>query len=142
VYIQDVILPQNLVDVLTEREIVKQEMATFEQRKQAQLQRIETEQARGTADMQADLAKSKVGVTIQTNNAKARRAEADGESFFIEQTGQARGAEVRAVGLAKAEAFDAQVKALGANAMALVKCAGFAVKIRHADCAEYPGDGG
>lgn len=120
VYIQDVILPQDLVGVLTEREIAKQEIATFEQQKQAQLQRIETEQARGTADMQAELAKSKVGVNIRTNNANARKAEAEGESFYIEQTGQARGAEVRAVGLAKAEAFDAQVRALGANATALV----------------------
>ncbi len=106
--------------MLTEREIAKQEIATFEQQKQAQLQRIETEQARGTADMQAELAKSKVGVNIRTNNANARKAEAEGESFYIEQTGQARGAEVRAVGLAKAEAFDAQVRALGANATALV----------------------
>lgn len=120
VYIQDVILPQDLVGVLTEREIAKQEIATFEQQKQAQLQRIETEQARGTADMQAELAKSKVGVNIRTNNANARKAEAEGESFYIEQTGQAKGAEVRAVGLAKAEAFDAQVRALSANATALV----------------------
>ncbi|MBM3787744.1 MAG: SPFH domain-containing protein [Acidobacteria bacterium] len=107
VYIQDVILPQDLVTVLTQREIAKQEIATFEQQKQAQQQRIETEQARGTADMQADLAKSKVGVAIRSNNASARKAEADGESYFIEQTGKAKGAEVRAVGLAKAEAYDA-----------------------------------
>lgn len=64
VYVQDVILPVDLVKVLTEREIAKQEIATFEQQKQAQMQRIETEQARGTADMQAELAKSKVGVSI------------------------------------------------------------------------------
>ena len=70
--------------------------------------------------MQTELAKSKVGVSIRTNNANARKAEAEGESYYIEQTGQAKGAEVRAVGLAKAEAFDAQVKALGANATALV----------------------
>ncbi len=120
VYIQDVILPQDLVKVLTEREIAKQEIATFEQQKQAQMQRIETEQARGTADMQAELAKSKVGVTIKTNDSNARKAEADGESFYIEQTGTAKGAEVRAVGLAKAEAYDAQVKAFGANATAIV----------------------
>jgi regulator of protease activity HflC (stomatin/prohibitin superfamily) len=79
--IEDVILPQDLVKVLTEREIAKQEIATFEQQKQAQQQRIETEQARGTADMQAELAKSKVGVTIKSNNANARKAEADGEAF-------------------------------------------------------------
>lgn len=120
VYIQDVLLPQDLVKVLTEREIAKQEIATFEQQKQAQEGRIRMEQARGTADMQAELAKSAVGVTIQTNRASARRAEAEGESYYIEQTGQAKGAEVRAVGLAKAEAYDAQVKSFGANATAFV----------------------
>ena len=70
--------------------------------------------------MQAELAKSKVGVTIKTNNSNARKAEADGEAFYIEHTGTAKGAEVRAIGLAKAEAYDAQVKALGANATAIV----------------------
>ncbi len=87
---QDVLLPQDLVKALTEREIAKQEIAMFEQEKQAQLQRIETEQARGTADRQAERAKSKVGVTIKVNNPHARKPEADGEAFYIEQTGTAK----------------------------------------------------
>lgn len=120
VYIQDVLFPEDLVKVLTEREIAKQEIATFEQQRQAQDQRILMEQARGTADMQAELAKSAVGVTIKTNQASARRAEAAGESFYISETGTAKGAEVRAIGLAKAEAYDAQVKSFGANATAFV----------------------
>lgn len=113
VYIQDVVFPQDLVQVLTQREIAKQEIATFEQQRLAQQQRIQTEQARGTADMQAELAKSKVGVDIRQNNANARKAEADGESFYIERTGTAKGAEVRSVGLARAEGYEAQVKAFG-----------------------------
>lgn len=120
VYIQDVIFPPDLVKVLTEREIAKQEIATFEQQRQAQDQRIRMEQARGTADMQADLAKSTVGVNIQTNKTTARRAEADGESYYIDATGKAKGSEVRAVGMAKAEAYEAQVKSFGANATAFV----------------------
>lgn len=120
VYIQDVVFPADLVKVLTEREIAKQEIATFDQQKQAQQQRIETEKARGTADMQAELAKSKVGVDIKTNNSAARKAEADGESYFIEQTGTAKGAEVRAIGLARAEAYEKQVLAVGPNATAIV----------------------
>ena len=120
VYIQDVLFPQDLVKVLTEREIAKQEIATFEQQRQAQDQRIRMEQARGTADMQAELAKSTVGVNIQTNRTTARRAEADGESYYIDATGKAKGSEVRAIGLAKAEAYEAQVKSFGANATAFV----------------------
>ena len=120
VYIQDVILPDDLVTVLTHREIANQEIETFKKQKSAQDQRIEMEQAKGTADMQADLARSKVGVDIKKNNASARTAEAGGEAEYIRQTGTARGAEVEAVGLARARGYRAQVEALGSNATALV----------------------
>lgn len=120
VYIQDVVFPPDLVRVLTEREIARQEIETFQRQKDAQVQRIETEQAKGTADMQADLAKSKVGVDIKTNNANARKAEADGEAFYISETGAAKGAEVEAVGMARAKAYKAQVAALGQAPTALV----------------------
>ena len=105
VYIQDVVYPQQLVTVLTEREVAHQQVETFKMQRQAQDQRIETEKARGTAEMQVDLAKAKVGVDIQINKTEARMKEAQGEAAFIQQTGAAKGAEVRAVGLANAEAY-------------------------------------
>jgi hypothetical protein len=120
VYIQDVILPEDMVTVLTHREIANQEIETFKKQKSAQDERIEMEQAKGTADMQADLARSKVGVDIKKNNADARVAEATGEAEFIRQTGSARGAEVEAIGLARARGYRAQVEALGSNATAIV----------------------
>jgi len=120
VYIQDVIYPPQLVAVLTDREVAHQQVETFMMQKQAQDQRIQTEKARGTADMQAQLAQSAVGVDIKKNNAEARKAEADGESTYIERTGTAQGAQVRAVGLARAEAYRKQVEALGPGATALV----------------------
>ncbi len=46
--------------------------------------------------------------------------EARGEAEFIRQTGTAKGAEVEAVGLARARGYEAQVRALGSNATALV----------------------
>jgi hypothetical protein len=120
VYIQDVILPEAMVTVLTEREIANQEIQTFEKQRAAQEQRIAMEQAKGTADMQGSLAQSKVNVDIATNNANAQKARADGESTFIRQTGAARGAEVEAVGLARAKAYQAQVTALGQTQTAIV----------------------
>ena len=120
VYIQDVILPEQLVKVLTEREIASQEIETFKKQKMSQDQRIETENAKGTADMQAELAKSKVSIDIKMNNASARKAEADGEAAYISQTGTAQAAEVKAVGMARAEAYKAQVEALGQTPTALV----------------------
>jgi SPFH domain / Band 7 family len=120
VYIQAVVLPQQLVEVLTQREIANQEVATYKMQRSAQDQRIETEKAKGTADMQADLAKSQVGVDIQNNRTAARKKEAEGEATYIEQTGAAQGAQVRSVGLARAEAYERQVAALGPSATAIV----------------------
>jgi len=120
VYIQDVILPERLVQVLTDREIANQEIQTFMKQREAQDQRIQTEKARGTADMQADLAKSQVGIGINQNNAEARKAQADGEATYIRETGAAKGAEVQAVGMARAQAYEAQVKALGQAPTAIV----------------------
>ena len=119
-YIQDVILPEQLVQVLTSREIANQEIETYKKQREAQDQRTATEQARGTAEMQAELAKARVGVEIKQKNAEARKAEADGEATYIEKTGTAQGAQVRAVGMARADAYKAQIEALGPEGTTLV----------------------
>jgi len=89
-------------------------------KKAAQDERILMEKAEGTADRQKDLAKSVVNIDIKRNDATARKEEADGESTYIEKTGRAKGAEVEAVGMAKAKAFKEQVDALGPDMTALV----------------------
>ena len=78
------------------------------------------EHAKGTADMQGNLARSKVGIDINKNNAEARTAEGTGEAEYIRQTGMAKGAEVEAIGLARAKGYQAQVDALGSAPTALV----------------------
>jgi hypothetical protein len=120
VYIQDVILPEKLVDVLTLREIANQEVATFKKQEEAQQQRISMEKTKGQADMQSELAKSEVSIQIEKNRADARKAQADGEATYLEKTGAAKGVEVRSVGMARAEAYEKQVSALGPQATALV----------------------
>jgi SPFH domain/Band 7 family protein len=120
VYIQDVILPADMVAVLTQREIASQEIETFQRQQEAQRVRIEMEKAKGTADMQARLAQSQVGVDIKTNESLARKAEADGEAQYIRETGRAKSAEIEAVGLARAKGYEAQQTALGREATAIV----------------------
>jgi hypothetical protein len=120
VYIQDVVLPAEIVTVLTQREIANQEKVTFTAQKEAQLNRIAMEKQGGLADRQRDLAGSEVDIIIKENRARARKAEADGEATYIEQTGRARGAEIEAVGLARAKGFEAQKDALGPETTALV----------------------
>src|SRR5437660_5350701 len=135
VYIHDVAFPQELGSVLTRREIANQEKATFEQQKDAQTVRVDLEKARGTADMQAELAKAQVSVDINRARANARKAEAEGEAAFVRVTGEAEGsrrraiglgdaAAVEALGLAKAKGYEAQVQSLGSTPTAVVAIAG------------------
>src|SRR6266568_2980521 len=134
VYIQDVTFPDELVGVLTRREIANQEKATYLQQKDAQTIRIDLEKARGTADMQAALAQAQVSVEINRARADARKAEADGEAAFVELTGAAEGSRRRAIGLgeaaaaealglARAKGYEAQVASLGSGPTAAVAIA-------------------
>jgi uncharacterized membrane protein YqiK len=131
VYIQDVVFPTDLVEVLTSREIAAQEKATFAQQREAQEARVSLEQQRGVADMQSSLAQANVSVDIETSRALAARARADGEAAVITITGSAEATRTRAVGeanaaaeealgLARAKGFDAQRQAIGAEETALV----------------------
>ncbi|MBM4444380.1 MAG: hypothetical protein FJ020_03630 [Chloroflexi bacterium] len=146
VYIQDVVLPEQLVNVLTAREIANQEIATYKKQQEAQQQRIQTEKSRGTADKQAELAAAEVGVSIQKNKAEQRKAEADGEAFYTERMGKAEGAKreaigkgegssreaigkgdgaaFEAIGVGKAKGYQAQQTALGQDGAVLVNTIG------------------
>jgi uncharacterized membrane protein YqiK len=131
VYIQDVVFPGDLVEVLTSREIAAQERATFSQQRSAQEARVSLEQQRGVADMQAQLAQANVSIDIETARAQAARARAEGEAAVITTTGNAEATRTKAIGeasaaaeealgLARAKGFDAQRRAIGSEQTALV----------------------
>ncbi|MFN8022488.1 MAG: SPFH domain-containing protein [Acidimicrobiales bacterium] len=120
VYIQDVIFPKELVEVLTEREIAKQEKATFHEQREAQLARIEVEKARGTADMQGQLATSQVSIAINQNQAEAKAAQARGEASYVETTARAEATKVEVLGKADAS----RIEALGMAEAAKVAAVG------------------
>jgi regulator of protease activity HflC (stomatin/prohibitin superfamily) len=113
VYIQDVMFPQQLVQVLTAREVANQQQATFKAEKEAQDKRLDLEASRGKADMQSELAKSTVGIDIAKNKASAVQAEADGESYRLEKVGRASAVRTEAEGLAVARGLEAQQQAIG-----------------------------
>jgi uncharacterized membrane protein YqiK len=131
VYIQDVVFPDDLVEVLTSREIAAQERATFAQQREAQEARVDLEQQRGVADMQAQLAEANVSIAIERSRAQAATARAEGEAAVITTTGSAEAARTRAIGeasaaaeealgLARAKGFAAQRRAIGSEQTALV----------------------
>ena len=120
VYIQDVVFPQQLVDVLTAREIANQQQETYRAEEKAQGQRLELEQSRGRADMQSELARSSVGIDIARNKAQGVEAEADGESYRLEKVGRASAVKTEADGLAVAKGLEAQQLAIGKDQTALI----------------------
>ena len=135
VYIQDVVFPDELVDVLTRREIANQERTTYVEQQRAETARVEMEKARGTANMQAELATAQVSVAISKNQAQAREAAATGEAAYVRLTGQAEADRRQAIGLAEAKAteaiglaraagFEAQSQAIGDMPTAIVAVAG------------------
>jgi regulator of protease activity HflC (stomatin/prohibitin superfamily) len=113
VYIQDVVFPNQLVEVLTAREVANQQQATYIAEKEAQDKRLDLEASRGKADMQSELAKSTVGIDIARNKASAVQAEADGESYRLEKVGRASAVKTEAEGLAVARGLEAQQFAIG-----------------------------
>jgi regulator of protease activity HflC (stomatin/prohibitin superfamily) len=120
VYIQDVVFPQQLVEVLTAREVANQQQRTFEAEKEAQDKRLLLEASRGRADMQTDLAKSTIGIDIAKNRAEAVKAEADGESYQLTNVGRARAVETEAQGIAVAKGLEAQQQAIGKDQTTVV----------------------
>lgn len=120
VYIQDVVLPEELVTVLKSREVANQQIKTYVKEKEAEDKRAEMELAKGKADKQNDLGQSEVEIKVKENKAQARQKEGRGEASYTTQTGKAKGAEVEAIGLARAKGFTEQKKALGDMATALV----------------------
>jgi regulator of protease activity HflC (stomatin/prohibitin superfamily) len=123
VYIQDVMFPPQLVEVLTAREVANQQKATFDAEKLAQDKRLDLEASRGKADMQSELAKSTVGIDIAKNKASAVQAEADGESYRLEKVGRASAVRTEAEGLAVAKGLEAQQNAIGKDQTAIVNVA-------------------
>jgi regulator of protease activity HflC (stomatin/prohibitin superfamily) len=113
VYIQDVVFPSQLVEVLTAREVANQQRATYDAEKEAQDKRLDLEASRGKADMQSELAKSTVGIDIARNKASAVQAEADGESYRLDKVGRASAVKTEAEGLAVARGLEAQQLAVG-----------------------------
>lgn len=108
VYIQDVVFPQDLVQVLTQREIANQEKTTYASQQEAQLARVNLEKQRGIADAQADLARSQVSIEITKNKANAAVEEAKGKATVITTEGQAEADKIEAIGKAEATATEAK----------------------------------
>ena len=114
-------LPEELMKTQTEKILAEQRQSMFDAQREAETKRIQLEKNKSQADNQKDLMAATVGVEIAGKRSEQRKAEADGESYYIQSTGRAEADKVRALGEAQGVAYREQVNALGAQGVAIVE---------------------
>jgi uncharacterized membrane protein YqiK len=132
VLICQIILPERLMDTLTNKVVAAQQMSMFDAQQQAEERRREMANTKAQADLRPELVKAEVDVQIATQRkqevillaegrGQSTRVEQEGLAAGIAAVGQAEGAKIRAIGLATAEAYQQQALALGQNPLAMVE---------------------
>src|SRR5213596_2843984 len=114
-------LPEELMKTQTEKILAEQRQNMYNAQREAEEKRIQLERTKSQADNQRDLMQATVGVEIAGKRAEQRKAEAEGEAHYIQQTGRAEAEKVRLMGEAQGVAYHEQVDALGAQGVALIE---------------------
>jgi uncharacterized membrane protein YqiK len=114
-------LPEELMKTQTEKILAEQRQNMFDAQREAESKRIELEKTRAHADNQKSLMEATVGVEISAKRSEQRKREAEGEAYYISETGKAEAEKMRLMGEAQGVAYNEQVKALGSNGVALVE---------------------
>lgn len=135
--IGDIVPPESLMKTLTDRKIAQEEEVTFETQRKAQDQRKTLESAKALADMQGQMVSAQQSVEISQREAeaavkksegeakamelkagaqaKAKKLMAEADAAQIKLTGDAEASKIAAIGKSTAEAYEKQVKAMGAD---------------------------
>jgi uncharacterized membrane protein YqiK len=146
VLISQIILPQELMQIQTQRVIASQQQEMFVQQQQAEQKRIDTENTRAKANQQIDLVTAQIGVQVAEQTKQRTIMEAEGRARAIELEGEAEGKKILAVGTATAEAYEKQVAAVGQMNLAGIEVtksiAGAGLKITPDIMVGGGGDGG
>jgi uncharacterized membrane protein YqiK len=115
---------ENILTQLRERQIAEEKKITYQKQQAAAESEKSLREAEAVAEQQSFLTKSKIQIEIEGNNgaALARKAEqeanqiialAKANSSKVRLEGEAEASKETNIGLAKAQAIDAQVKAYG-----------------------------
>ena len=114
-------LPEELMKTQTEKILAEQKQGMFNAQREAEVKRIELEKTSSQANNQKGLMEATVGVEIAGKRSEQRKKEAEGEAYYISETGKAEAEKVRLMGEAQGVAYNEQVNALGANGVALIE---------------------
>lgn len=115
---------ENILTQLRERQIAEEKKVTYGKQQQAAESEKTLREAQAVAEQQALLTKSKIQIEVERNSGAAMASKAEQEANQIIALAKANATKVRVegeaeaskesnVGLAKAQAIDAQVKAYG-----------------------------
>jgi regulator of protease activity HflC (stomatin/prohibitin superfamily) len=132
VLICQIILPERLMETLTNKVVAAQQMSMFDAQRAAEDRRREMENTRAQADLQPALVKAEVNVQIAAQKrqetvllaegqGQATRLEQEGVAAGIVAVGRAEGERVSAVGRATADAYERQARAVGKSPLALIE---------------------
>ncbi len=114
-------LPEELMKTQTEKILAEQRQNMYNAQREAEVKRIELEKTSSQANNQKSLMEATVGVEIAGKRSEQRKKEAEGEAYYISETGKAEAEKMRLMGEAQGVAYREQVEALGANGVALVE---------------------
>ncbi len=114
-------LPEELMKTQTEKILAEQKQNMFNAQREAEVKRIELEKTSSQADNQRNLMEATVGVDIAGKRSEQRKKEAEGEAYYISETGKAEAEKMRLIGEAQGVAYNEQVKALGGANIAMIE---------------------
>jgi uncharacterized membrane protein YqiK len=114
-------LPEELMKTQTEKILAEQRQGMYGAQREAEIKRIELAKTSSQADNQRSLMEATVGVEISAKRSEQRKREAEGEAYYISETGKAEAQKMQLIGEAQGVAYREQVNALGANGVALVE---------------------
>jgi len=114
-------LPEELMKTQTEKILAEQKQNMFNAQREAEVKRIELEKTSSQADNQRSLMEATVGVDIAGKRSEQRKKEAEGEAYYISETGKAEAEKMRLIGEAQGVAYNEQVKALGGANIAMIE---------------------
>jgi uncharacterized membrane protein YqiK len=114
-------LPEELMKTQTEKILAEQRQNMYNAQREAEVKRIELEKTSSQADNQKSLMEATVGVDIAGKRSEQRKKEAEGEAYYISETGRAEAEKMRLIGEAQGVAYREQVNALGSQGVAIVE---------------------
>lgn len=121
VLICQIILPQDLMDTQTRKIIAEQQIPQFEAQQKSEQGRITVEKTRATASAQQAVVNAEIAVDVaqQKKFEMVTLAEADSQSSILRGAGEASA--IAAKGLAQAQAYAEQQKAVGPTNLTIIK---------------------